>query len=225
MLDAKVIARAAPVQQCEWTGQRERDVCNFLEYWRSRDLEPLASACGADLLSERLGFAPGEPTGVGDRVAHGDLLFEGQGARPTTVVTSFAERCGAHGDALPAAYFETSGAWGPLYGCRNLALGLSANPNRFECLPVGRMLEIALALTRRNGVRGFRLLYLWSEGRDSLARQHRAEIDRFRMRAGGEIDFKARSWQHVFERLAAADGEHAPALASLAANASPGESI
>ena len=131
-----------------------------------------------------------------------DLVLEGAGARPTAVFTSFAELYERPAHDLDAALVESPEAWSALSGCRDLARDLRANPTRFTHLPVTRLLEWVVALTHRYGPRGFRLVALWYDLADERARQIRRELDRLRMRIGGEVDVVALTWQTLCERLA-----------------------
>ena len=102
-------------------------------------------------------------------------------------------------DAPELLHSETG--WSGLQACRNLALDLHSNTRRFRHLAASRLLGLGQSWTRELGERGFRLLYLWYDGGGPAAERLRAEIDRFRMRAGGELDFEARSWQEFFREL------------------------
>jgi hypothetical protein len=169
-------------------------VCNVFEPWRGRPLTALSAACGADPEASEIRLA--DPCPGASEPA--DLALGGPCARPTLVVSSFAET-GA-GDRIDSDALASTERWSGLAGCRGLALDLRANPRRFRHLPANRLLTQAAARTQTLGTRGFRLLYLWYEhgGNGRFVRQ---EIDRFRMRIGGEVDFSALSWHALFEEL------------------------
>ena len=186
--------------------------CNVFDYWREDELAPVAQALAADARSSTLAFRKvlAIPGSLGN--VDLDLLLAGEAARPTSVFTSYAELYERPAHDLAAALVESSEAWSSLSGCRDLARDLRANPTRFEHLPVARLLEWVVALTHRFDPRGFRLVVLWYDLGDERARRIRGELDRLRMRIGGEVDLKVLSWQRLCERLAyngALRGAHA----------------
>ena len=197
-------------------------VCNVFDYWRAR---------GCDELSQLLHFAPGcrelrfaevVPTGLEGLSSQVELLLTGDSTRPTALVSSFSEPYSMIDSRRPPASIEAPGVWGELSDCRDLALGLRANPRRFTSLQVTALLEQILGLTTRFGVRGFRLLYLWYEVEGHAADRHRRELDRFRMRMGGEVDFMVSTWQGLFRDIQAASPGHAACTQYLAARYFPG---
>jgi hypothetical protein len=212
-------------------------VCNVFDYWRERELAPLSEACGADSRVHRLRYAQHDDSSGGEdmRAAHGDgssgsdainppdMLLHGEDARATAIVASFTEPYASRhpagcedtrglsfmlGSQATGRLLEGEALPGSLPGCYNLASDLHANRDRFRTLPVVRLLDLCNELTRRHGHRGFRLLYLWFDGEGHCAGRHLGEIDRFRMRIGGEVDFAAQSWQELFQRLHHAGADH-----------------
>ena len=129
-----------------------------------------------------------------------DALLQ-SGTTATVVAASFLEPYSLVDNHPEAATLEEDASWRGLEACRNLTLDLRANPRRFRHLAVARLLALGQAWTRETGTRGFRLLYLWWDGGGAAAARVRSEIDRFRMRAGGELDFVALSWQELFGAL------------------------
>lgn len=184
-------------------------VCNVFDYWRGGEIGRIAEICCGDPRSTELRFAQEAPTGVEGLSAGVDVLLGGGSARPTAVVAHYTEAYASGNDNRLPASVEEPGAWGPLSDCRNLALDLRANPRRYGSLDVARMLGVALGFTNRYGVRGFRLLYLWYEVEGHAADHHRREIDRFRMRAGGELDLEVLRWRDLHGAIESDSGTHA----------------
>ncbi len=181
-------------------------VCNFFDPWRVHGCRALADACGADADEPELRFAEELPIAplAADALARPiDVLIAGNGARPTAVVATFAEpyhrRDAARTDT--PGFFTRPGIWGQLEGCRNLAQNRSVNSSRFQRLNVDQLLQQSLALSNRYGVRGFRLLLLWYELPGQASDQLRREIERFRMRVGGDVEFEALTWQALFAQI------------------------
>lgn len=178
--------------------------CNVFDPHRS-SLREIGAACDAGETVTELHFAPpgsADAAGTSGPPAL-DLRLAGAAMHPAGVLVDYAEpyqsasRTPRAGEAPPFGARHAS-----LPGCTNLARDLTANPRRFGRLPVARLLAAAGALTSLHGPRGSRLLYIWYDAGGPEARQLQREIDRFRMRVGGEIDFAARSWQRVIASLA-----------------------
>ncbi|MBW2272355.1 MAG: hypothetical protein JRG96_03725 [Deltaproteobacteria bacterium] len=185
-------------------------LCNVFDYWRERELAPLATACGADSRTHGLRFAQHSEEQSGPAPAPPDLLLHGDDARATAIVASFTEPYASQsqpGEEI-GRVVECTELRESLPGCHNLARDLDANRGRYRALPVVRLLELCRELTRRHGRRGFRLLYLWYDADGLCSGRHSREIDRFRMRVGGEVDFEARSWQELFQRLRGEGADH-----------------
>jgi len=184
--------------------------CNFFESWHGRASHPLdpiptpdADASDADArdtasvpneiaVAEQIQLEPGE------RSVAADIVIRRGTTRPTAVVACFTEGYGDVDPRLPAAPSEYAGLWNDLPGCHGLAKDLRANPRRFRRIPAGRILELGLALHRRHGPRGARLVHIWYDTSGPTAREQRHEANRLRMRIGGEIDFSSVTWQSLF---------------------------
>ena len=175
-------------------------VCNSLDPWSVQEAQTLADCVGAAAGASEVALAPVLEEGVeegGDPVvAH--ALFTGKTARPTVLVASFAE---PYDQPETRAVATESRDPEPLPGCALLEADQRAQPRRFASLGVAQLLACARASTRRHGERGFRLVYVWYDAADTIARQHRAEIDRFRMRVGGEVEFHSATWQQVIGQM------------------------
>ena len=176
-------------------------VHNIFEYWRDRPNSPIERACGCapseDALELRFAARPPSASGAQPRSSPADVVLENRSPR-TVIAASFLEPYARVDNHPSADFLDADLDWSDLQACRNLALDLRSNPNRFRHLAVARLLELGQSWTRASDPRGFRLLYLWYDGGGPAADRVRVEIDRFRMRAGGELRFEARSWQEVF---------------------------
>ena len=208
---------ARPLGECgkpadlAWLHSRWSLLCNHFRPWVVGGVETLARACGAHADGAALEW------GVAcDRAADEvsvDALFT-SAARPTAVVATFAE---PYDEPEVRAQWNDDDRETPLDGCALLAADVRANGKRFRHAPLARVLAQADALTTRFGPRVFRLLYLWFDTDDEAARRHRQELDRLRMRIGGEVDFAALSWRALRARLCAleSDTDRVAALAAL----------
>lgn len=187
-------------------------VSNLFDYWCERPCEPLSRAIGLEADDAKLEFAPLLPRHAASDalVRAADVLIRSEKARPVAVLADFAEpyRPGGPSRGHMFSGHSAPGVWGTLHGCRSLAQDRAANASRFRRLDVPRLLERGLALSTHFGSRRFRMLQLWYEIPGHASLQMRREIDRFRMRVGGEIDFVSLTWQQFFAQLRAQCGEH-----------------
>jgi hypothetical protein len=196
-------------------------VCNAFEPSRGGALGDLAAACGADAGATELRLAAPTPLEEAEERLEADAMLAGAGARPTALHATFAEPyAGAERRRVSTSLLRPE-AWGSLSGCLHLARDLRFGPSRFASLDATRVLELSLALTRRFGERGFRLLLLWYDAGGPAATLHRQELDRLRMRIGGEVDLEVRSWQAVFGELRARGAGDVGYLEALAARYFP----
>lgn len=141
---------------------------------------------------------PALPSG---RAPRADALL----GEPSSPVACFIRYREAYEDAenrMDADEAAAGAGWNLLGMCRALAADLVVQPHRFATFPAAHLLRAALSLTARHGPRGFRLLYVWHELDGHAGRAHRREVDRFRMRVGGEVDFEARTLRDLILRPA-----------------------
>lgn len=180
-------------------------VSNLFEGWRGTDLAPLAAALEAAPNADSLSFAQKIPTPGESWIApvEADVLLHGNAAKPTAVFASLAEPYADPDRRPPVGTLLQSQLWSKLPGCRHLASDLCSNPRRFQSLDVGRIVERVLALTHHYGSRRFRVALLWHEEPGDRARCHARELDRLRMRIGGEVDLVTLSWRALLRRLLA----------------------
>jgi hypothetical protein len=178
-------------------------VYNVFDYWRDRDLSPLAAACGADVRVMQLVLEETFPLWRGGTPPHLDVVLTGPSGVPTAIEAKFTEPYGRVHNALRETYFELerNRVWSGLSGCREIADRIRDGDASYTRLGVAQLIKHVLGLSRRYGRTGFRLLYLWYEEPGEEASLHRAEIERFRKLVGGEIVLGIRTYQEVFGAL------------------------
>ena len=186
-------------------------VCNIFDYWRDRPLEPLAASLGVPSGVGHFQFELTHPTDRRDTPPHLDVVFRSNKPKPFLTETSFTKPYTHPGttlakDTFTKSYFSDSGEiWGR-YGlsrCENLARRIHAEQEEFTVLGAEHLLELILGLVKAYG-KGFTLLYLWSDEPDpfyNLASRRRAEIETFALRLNGEINFRAMTYQELFQRM------------------------
>jgi hypothetical protein len=185
-------------------------VCNVFEPTREAP-GALAALCGGDSATETLRFcARLETDGLACEI---DLLFDtdmtpgSPVGRPTAVAASYAEPYRSRrprqepANRISSQWLEASDIWRALPTCHRLALDLRATPRRFEHIAAADLLAASTCLTARYGYRGFRLVHVWFDAGGASAAKYRRELDRFRFRVGGEIDFRALTWQQLVASL------------------------
>ncbi len=182
-------------------------VCNVFDYWRDRPLKTLASALGAPVDVDHLHFEQVYPTGLRGMPPHLDVLLCAEGFKPFLIESKFTEPY-SHGgqsaeNAFTKSYFPNSGElWGK-YGltrCEDLAQRIYSSREHFSRLDAPQLLKHILGLAKEFG-ENFTLLYLWYDHASSGAAEHRAEIETFLLRLNGEIDFRAMTYQELFQRM------------------------
>lgn len=184
-------------------------VCNLFGPWSVEGSETLGRALGAASEPSRIDFHPlvavagtaGSELGLPDALL--SSLESTGSSRPTALVASYAEPYDQPETRTASLDRQLSQI---LPGCAILADDHRASSRRFSSLPVARLLSCALSLTLQHGPRGFRLAYVWYDAGDPTSRQHRQEVDRFRMRVGGEVDFLATTWHELSSQLRAQVG-------------------
>jgi hypothetical protein len=176
--------------------------CNVFAPLRN-DPQGLAAAFGYP--ATRLRFCA--PAGDDPMSAQVEVLLE-SADRPTAVRATYTEPYRssrpqqAPANRVSSAWLEATEPWNGLPGCRQLAHDLRVTPRRYEHLAAADLLTTAAALTTQYGPRGFRLVHVWHELPGVAAEQYQREIERFQLRIGGEIDFRAVAWHRICGRLA-----------------------
>lgn len=112
-----------------------------------------------------------------------------------------------HGLKWP--YFRERSLWDELPACLELARTIRSRDTRFQHLHAAQLLKHILGLKHRNGMHGFRLLYLWFDVSDKTGQTHRVEIQEFEEAVSSDgIRFSAITFQEVIGRLAQYRPEH-----------------
>jgi len=179
---------------------------NVFEPWRESPGDLAAHAPELGRNPRRIAFATKLPLLAGDAsgdalAADVDVLLEGGDSPATAVVPLFVEPFTDVDPRVRDVFARDAAQFQQLPGCALLARDLHANPSRFRRLAAGRVLETALAMSHRFGRRGFRITVLWYDAGGRASRRIQAELDRLRMRIGGEVALVATSWQTLCARL------------------------
>lgn len=192
-------------------------VANVFDYWRGRDLAPLAFALGAEGEYEGLRFEQPFDHGLSTGKPHLDVvLFAAGGRQPFAIEAKFTEPYSVKRDAktapIAAKYFLSSvKRWqdAGLPRCQLLAESLGKTAF-FHHLDAVQLLKHLLGLSHdpaghASGQvatgRVVTLSYLWFDTGCNEARNHRAEIAAFNEQLDGHVDFRSMTYQELFDRL------------------------
>ena len=185
---------------------------NFFDYWTNRDKTPILSALGIDSEGgDSLDFEAQFHTGLVDTPPHLDVAITHDTGFVVAAESKFTEhlkRSTRGKSNFTTAYFpKSTGRWTgkDLPACQSLAEELWAEElrggrQRFEYLNPRQLLKHALGLAVQLGNR-FSLYYLYYDWPGDGMGAHRREVDLFDECVGGEIRFKALTYQEVFEKL------------------------
>jgi len=178
--------------------------CNFFDYWRDKPLTPLASALGAPSSISEIHFEQIYRTIINTR-PNLDVALFGNGVKPFLIESKFVEPYGSDksGKIFKGAYFPDGlGLWEQhnLTQCQVLAQKIQSRHVEFSRLDAQQLLKHILGLANEHS-EGFTLLYLWYDWPSPEATEHRAEIERFAQAVGGEIEFRAMTYQDLFREI------------------------
>ena len=196
-------------------------ICNVFDYWRSQlllgqSLDALTNALAAPAPVKQMQFAQSYRTGLRDSIPHIDIVLRGDESRPFLVTShsmgfsdprstrSTSERSTFTEFPNPIkSYYANSGElWGK-YGlsrCEALARRISAGQEQFQWLNAERLLNDILGLVDKFG-KNFTFLYLWYDNIFYGEARLRAAVETFILRLNGEIDFRAMTYQELFQKM------------------------
>lgn len=188
-------------------------VCNFFDYWRGRDLCFVGRALGLGTPPCGMLFEHKYPTGLRGTSPNLDVVFTLWDGEVFAIESKFTEpysRSLKKGH-LKDAYFPVgTGLWtdNGLPGCQRLAENLRKGSLDFQLLDVAQLLKHMLGLAKNE--KSWRLLYLWYNTADEVAKAHEEEIVAFVESIGAdERRFSEMSYQELFSRVAPElTGEH-----------------
>ena len=150
-------------------------VCNFFDYWRGRDLAPLAQGLGTSTRLCGLALEQKFPTGLGGVPPNLDVVLYGCDGSVFAIESKFTEPFvkSKNKSFLKTQYFpESGGLWkeAGLPECQRLAEDLRDGLLRFELLDAAQLLKHMLGLARCR--RRWTLTCLWYSPGGPLSDQH-----------------------------------------------------
>jgi hypothetical protein len=183
-------------------------VVNVFDYWRRQDrIQDIAKCCGTAGIVTGMEFEKTHPIkGVARTPPHLDIEFGGP--IPLAIESKFTEsyrrrtRRGNENTHLHV-YLGHREIWNDLPRLRALAETIvqrSGARTNFEYLDVPQLIKHALGL-KCSYSNGFCLLYLWYKVDSEEAAQHEQELADFCNRINGELEFRAMTYQELFDRV------------------------
>jgi hypothetical protein len=180
-------------------------VVNVFEYWRSRKVDYIAQVCGASQGATSLHYERTYPTGLGGIPPHLDIEFFGNLTRPLVIESKFTELYHRRTKRYIKEKYLDSSLWERLPGCESLVWQIRKEEDSrtsFSFLDVPQLLKHILGLTKKFGIRGFELLYLWYDYQPSSeAEKHRLEIRGFESTISREVIFRHMTYQDLFKEV------------------------
>ncbi len=184
--------------------------CNWFDYWRDRDLQPLSRAFGFPVPFSTLMFEQKFTTGLGGIGPNLDVLLTCPDGTLFAIESKFTEPyTRSNGKTyLKQEYFDGHSRWteAGLTGCQAVAEALRMRRHDFKVLDVAQLLKHMLALARSG--RHWSLCCLWFEIPGSLADRHRQELKDFATLIGADAaHFSALTYQELFAHMVPFVGE------------------
>lgn len=177
-------------------------VVNIFEYWRSRNVDAIARACGAPGGMTEMRFEQTHPTPLGGIPPHLDVEFHGTDTKPVAIESKYTEPYHRKTKReIKNKYLNYKGLWAQLPRCERLVRRIrdeERGKTSFTYLDAPQLLKHILGLTTKFGATGFELVYLWYDLPSSEAEKHRQEIEEFRKQVRDEVYFKDMTHQELF---------------------------
>lgn len=180
---------------------------NVFAPWRNAsDLSPLATALGVSLADATISFERKFPHGLPSEPPNLDVVLDGMQPRPLAIESKFTEPYGARtqGEKGPIAKKYFAGGrkrWTEVGLPRCQDIAESCGPNsEFVRLDVAQLLKHLLGLAYTTKATP-RLICLWYDAGSDEADDHRRELATFGKEVEGEAEFRALSYQDLFDVL------------------------
>jgi hypothetical protein len=196
-------------------------ICNVFDYWRSqlllgRPLDSLTTALGAPNPVKLMQFRQSYRTSLRGSTPFINVVLRGDEPRPLLITShsmGFSDRRLTGSTSIKStftelpdpikSYYANSGElWGK-YGlprCEALARRISAGQEHFVWLADTWLLNNILGLVDKFG-KDFTFLYLWYDYTFCGQAILRTEVETFILRLNGEIDFRAMTYQELFQKM------------------------
>ncbi len=150
-------------------------------------------------------FEQTRPTPLRGIPPHLDVEFSGNKLRPLAIESKFTEPYHRHTKrTIKDKYLNVPSLWARLPRCEKLVNHIREEERgrtSFTYLDVPQLLKHILGLTHAFGPIGFELLYLWYEVPSEEAKNHREELEEFKLYIGAEVTFRDMTYQELFPAI------------------------
>ena len=186
---------------------------NVFQYWKSASAAPvIASACGlckegSDVsydiqfeekypISDTFGIHPNIDVVIHNKPEAKFKRF--------AIECKFSEAYGTHRHGgLKKKYLDCVDIWDDIPNLRAFAERISPDDKQFKHLHPAQLIKHILAMKRKFGRGGFRLLYLWYDVLGEQGKCHQDEIQEFiSVTSGDRINFHSLTYQDLIATLA-----------------------
>jgi hypothetical protein len=180
--------------------------CNWFDYWRRREIEPLSYAFGCSrALSELVGLEQKFSTTLGGIGPNLDVVLRCTDGALFAIESKFTEpytKATSKTFLKPKYFHDGRSLWAEagLPGCQAVADSLRTGGHHFGVLDVAQLLKHMLALALSKSP--WSLCCLWFEVTGPVADRHRLELVAFASEIGGDSKlFAALTYQELFGRM------------------------
>ena len=180
---------------------------NVFDFWAvTEDRSPLQRALDLPVPIASIEFERQFPMGLGGTPPNLDVVLTLADGRLVALESKFTEWMSPRSRTkrpFSRSYFPAGRElWGEvgLQRCQRLACDLRNGDWSAWYLDAPQLLKHALGLAC-NGERSFELWYLYFDAPGSVSDAHAEEIDGFRSRVGGEVNFRALKYQDLYKAL------------------------
>lgn len=186
---------------------------NVFQYWESRSGPGLPKALGLAGSLEKLEIERQFASGLKGMPPTLDVVLSLSGNRTVAIESKFTEWMTKKRLKLAdfrEKYLEPGlelWAGSNLPGCQALATEIAAGDVEYRHLDAPQLLKHALGLSK-SAAHPFSLVYLYYDigGRSAIADLHRAEVSRFAAAVDESLEFRALTYQSLFQALEGLDG-------------------
>jgi hypothetical protein len=187
-------------------------LCNVFDYWRAKNPKEIGRALGILEDVVEVEFEAEFSTGLKGTPPTLDMALTDRTDAIWGVEAKFCEPYRPKPKRPPFSntYFpEREGLWARrgLPNCQKLAEDLNQGKVTFERLDVPQLLKHALGLWSQP--KKAHLIYLWYEEQGPEAEQIHRDLDLFTQKVDPQLDFRAITYQQVFEALRKSKGADA----------------
>lgn len=179
-------------------------VVNVFEYWRHKDVEFIARACGSPKGVISLNFERTFPTPLSGTPPHIDVEFYNTMFSPLVIEAKFTEHYHRKTKRRIKGKYLDSNLWKGLPKCESLVRLISEEEKaktQFSFLDAPQLLKHLLGLVTKYGRGGFELLYLWYDYPSLEAEKHRQEVREFANHVYSEVHFRDMTFQELSQRI------------------------